>query len=105
VEWLQLLIDQLTEVDHAATKMTEVTDWEGWFKRREAQQGLYLPEREARFGMMIDILRAIVGDAPTVIDLGCGPGSLALRIADGLPDAHVVAVDADPVGHTNSSCQ
>ena len=74
-----------------------MTDWAGWFKRWEAQQGLYLPEREARFGVMIEILRAIVGNAPTVIDLGSGPGSLAQRVADGLPDAHVVAVDADPL--------
>ena len=77
--------------------MTEVADWEGWFKRWEAQQGRYLPERESRFGVMIDILRAMVGDAPTVIDLGCGPGSLAQRVADRLLDAHVVAVDADPL--------
>jgi SAM-dependent methyltransferase len=77
--------------------MTAVADWEGWFKRWEAQQALYLPEREPRFGVMIDILRAMVGDAPTVIDLGCGPGSLAQRVADRLPGAHVVAVDADPL--------
>ena len=77
--------------------MAQVTDWASWFKRWEAQQGLHLPERELRFGVMIDLLRAMVGDAPTVIDLGCGPGSLAQRIADGLPHAHVVAVDADPL--------
>lgn len=71
--------------------------WEDWFKRWEAQQGLYLPEREPRFRMMIDVLHAMVGDAPTVIDLGCGPGSLAMRVTDGLPNAHVVAVDADPL--------
>ncbi|GAC1641513.1 MAG: class I SAM-dependent methyltransferase [Candidatus Dormibacteraceae bacterium] len=74
-----------------------MTDWEGWFKRWEAQQGLYLPEREARFGVMIDILDAMVGDSPTVIDLGSGPGSLAQRVADRLPKARVVAVDADPL--------
>jgi len=77
--------------------MSEVADWEGWLKRWEAQQGHYLPERESRFGVMIDILRAMVGDAPAVIDLGCGPGSLAQRVADRLPHAHVVAVDADPL--------
>jgi SAM-dependent methyltransferase len=71
--------------------------WEDWFKRWEAQQGLYLPEREPRFRMIIEVLRAMVGDAPTVIDLGCGPGSLAMRVADSLPGAHVVAVDADPL--------
>ena len=79
------------------TSMTALTDWEGWFMRWEAQQGIYLPEREARFSVIIDILRAMVGDGPTVIDLGCGPGSLAQRVADRLPNAHVVAVDADPL--------
>ena len=74
-----------------------MTDWEGWFKRWEAQQGLYLPEREPRFAMMIDILSALVGDAPTVVDLGCGPGSLTKRVADQLPGARVIAVDADPL--------
>jgi SAM-dependent methyltransferase len=76
---------------------TEMAAWEDWFKRWEAQQSLYLPEREPRFRMMIDVLHAMVGDAPTVIDLGCGPGSLAMRVADSLPNAHVVAVDADPL--------
>src|ERR1700693_2414672 len=71
--------------------------WEDWFKRWEAQQGLHLPEREPRFRLMFDVLRATVGGAPTVIDLGSGPGSLAVRVTDTLPDAHVVAVDADPL--------
>ena len=74
-----------------------MTDWKGWFKRWEAQQGLYLPERDPRFTVIIDILRALVGETPTVIDLGCGPGSLALRVADRLPNARVIAVDADPL--------
>jgi SAM-dependent methyltransferase len=74
-----------------------MTDWAGWLKRWEAQQSLYLPEREARFAVMIEILRAMVGDGPTVVDLGSGPGSLAQRVADGLPSARVVAVDADPL--------
>jgi SAM-dependent methyltransferase len=71
--------------------------WEDWFKRWEAQQGFHLPEREPRFRLMIDVLRAMVGGAPTVIDLGSGPGSLAVRVTASLPDAHVVAVDADPL--------
>lgn len=77
--------------------MPEVAAWKEWLERWEAQQGLYLPEREPRFGVMIDILLATVGDSPTVIDLGSGPGSLAMRVADRLPNAHVVAVDADPL--------
>ncbi len=46
---------------------------------------------------MVEILDAMVGNAPTVIDLGCGPGSLTKRVADGIPGARVVAVDADPL--------
>jgi SAM-dependent methyltransferase len=46
---------------------------------------------------MVEILGAMVGNAPTVIDLGCGPGSLTKRVADGIPGARVVAVDADPL--------
>src|SRR5260370_24973501 len=46
---------------------------------------------------MVEIVGAMAGNAPTVIDLGCGPGSLTKRVADGLPGARVVAVDADPV--------
>lgn len=71
--------------------------WKEWFDRWEAQQSLHLPEREPRFGMMLDVLEAMVGDSPTVIDLGSGPGSLAMRVTDRLPKAHVVAVDADPL--------
>lgn len=45
---------------------------------------------------MIDILAEVVGSAPKVVDLGSGPGSLAYRIVDRLPEAHVVAIDGDP---------
>jgi SAM-dependent methyltransferase len=34
---------------------------------------------------------------PLVLDLGAGPGSLAVRLLDRLPAATVVAVDADPL--------
>ena len=33
---------------------------------------------------------------PVVVDIGAGPGSLAWRIADAMPYARVVAVEADP---------
>ena len=32
-----------------------------------------------------------------VLDLGCGPGSLSVRLLDRLPGAIVIAVDADPL--------
>ncbi len=32
-----------------------------------------------------------------MLDLGCGPGSLATRLLDRIPAATVIALDADPV--------
>ena len=69
-----------------------------WIERWDAQQAGYVPHREERFTALIDAVAAAAGrDDPLVLDLGCGPGSLAGRLLDRLPAATVVAVDADPV--------
>jgi SAM-dependent methyltransferase len=69
-----------------------------WITRWDRQQENYLPDREDRFTALIDALRAGVGRAdPLVVDLGCGPGSLAWRLLDRLPGATVIAIDADPL--------
>ena len=69
-----------------------------WVDRWERQQQAYLPEREERFTALIDAVEAGTGRAdPVVIDLGCGPGSLAVRLLDRLPGATVIAIDADPL--------
>lgn len=74
-----------------------------WVTRWERQQEDYLPDREERFTALIDAVRAGAGRAasartgPLVVDLGCGPGSLSVRLLDRIPDATVLAVDADPV--------
>ncbi len=73
------------------------TDWGEWLRRWEAQQGHHMPRREERFQVIIAGLRARSGDRPRVLDLGCGPGSLAVRILAALPGAEVVAIDRDPV--------
>ncbi len=56
-----------------------------------------MPDREARFTVIIDTIEALCGAAPSVVDLGSGPGSLSRRILDRLPDARVTAIDMDPV--------
>jgi SAM-dependent methyltransferase len=69
-----------------------------WIERWDRQQECSLPSREDRFTAMIDALEAAVGRAdPVVLDIGCGPGSLTVRIMERLPDASVIGVDADPV--------
>jgi len=69
-----------------------------WIDRWERQQEVSLPDREERFTALIDAVADGTGRAdPLVIDLGCGPGSLSVRLLGRLPQATVVAVDADPV--------
>src|SRR5262249_61752677 len=57
-----------------------------------------MPDREERFTVLIDAVEAAAGRGdPLVLDLGCGPGSLAVRLLDRMPAARVVAIDADPL--------
>jgi SAM-dependent methyltransferase len=69
-----------------------------WIRRWDLQQENLLPDREDRFTALIDAVEAGTGRSdPLVIDLGCGPGSLSIRLLDRIPAATVVAADADPV--------
>jgi SAM-dependent methyltransferase len=69
-----------------------------WIGRWDAQQQGFLPDREDRFTALIDAVADGVGRPdPLVLDLGCGPGSLAVRLLDRIPGASVIGVDADPV--------
>src|SRR5215469_1504856 len=83
-------LTELPDLDPAAAR-----DWIG---RWDRQQEVYLADREDRFTALIDAVEAGTGRPdPLVVDLGCGPGSLAVRLLTRLPEATVVAVDADPV--------
>jgi SAM-dependent methyltransferase len=81
---------ELTELDPAAAR--------DWIARWDRQQEVYLADREDRFTALIDAVEAGTGRPdPLILDLGCGPGSLALRLLARIPAASVLAVDADPV--------
>ncbi len=69
-----------------------------WIDRWDAQQQAYLPDREDRFTAIIDAVEEIAARPdPLVLDLGSGPGSLAVRLLRRLPQATVLAIDADPL--------
>ncbi|MFI1768363.1 class I SAM-dependent methyltransferase [Streptomyces sp. NPDC020800] len=73
---------------------------ERWVERWERQQQRYAVDREERFTVIADVVEhstAGCPERPLVADLGCGPGSLAARLARRLPDADIVAVDRDPL--------
>ena len=75
----------------------DATEHARWLERWDAQQQLHIPDREERFAAIVHALAAHAGTSPKVLDLGCGPGSLSARVLAKLPDAHVVAIDTDPV--------
>ncbi|MBV8932984.1 MAG: class I SAM-dependent methyltransferase [Kutzneria sp.] len=73
-----------------------------WVSRWDTQQERYIADREERFAVICDVVawalrgRAPIADA-TVLDLGCGPGSLSGRLADRLPGLRIIGLDADPL--------
>jgi SAM-dependent methyltransferase len=69
-----------------------------WINRWDLQQEVSMPDREERFTALIDAVEEGSGRPdPLVIDLGCGPGSLAVRLLSRLTAATFVAIDADPL--------
>jgi SAM-dependent methyltransferase len=72
-----------------------------WIERWDLQQEETLPDREDRFTALIDAVEEGTGRPdPLVLDIGCGPGSLAVRLLGRLPHATVIGIDADPVSLT-----
>ncbi|ARF57378.1 class I SAM-dependent methyltransferase [Streptomyces gilvosporeus] len=79
--------------------MTETiagADWQGWQTSWDRQQEWYLPDREERFRVMLDMVEAVAGPAPRVLDLACGTGSISDRLLRRFPQAESVGVDLDP---------
>lgn len=79
--------------------MTETvagTDWQAWQESWDRQQEWYMPDREERFRVMLDMVEAIAGPAPRVLDLACGTGSITARLLKRFPDATSTGVDLDP---------
>ncbi|QUI33833.1 class I SAM-dependent methyltransferase [Streptomyces alfalfae] len=72
------------------------TDWRAWQDSWDRQQQWYLPDREERFTIMLDMVEAVVGTAPRVLDLACGTGSITDRLLKRFPEATSVGVDLDP---------
>ena len=69
-----------------------------WVARWDRQQQDHMPDREDRFTAMLDAVEEVAGRAdPLVLDLGSGPGSLAVRLIERMPAATVIALDADPL--------
>ncbi|MEV1023585.1 class I SAM-dependent methyltransferase [Streptomyces sp. NPDC050264] len=84
------MTETAANTDHANT------DWRAWQDSWDRQQEWYMPDREERFRVMLDMVEACVGRAPRVLDLACGTGSITDRLLTRFPEATSVGVDLDP---------
>ena len=73
-----------------------VTDWQGWQDSWDRQQEFFMPDREERFRVMLDMVEALVGPEPRILDLACGTGSISARALRRFPAARTTGVDLDP---------
>lgn len=71
-------------------------DWQAWQESWDRQQEFYLPDREERFRVMLDMTEALTGPEPLVLDLACGTGTISGRLLRRLPGARSTGVDLDP---------
>ncbi|MFI6212600.1 class I SAM-dependent methyltransferase [Nocardia brasiliensis] len=71
-------------------------DWEQWQESWDRQQEFYMPDREERFRVMLDMVEAVAGPAPRVLDLACGTATISRRLFARLPEATSVGIDRDP---------
>jgi trans-aconitate methyltransferase len=81
----------------STTETPETIDWHQWLERWDVQQTGYLPDREARFTAMLDVLEVLLPDTFVALDLACGPGAISQRLLTRFPQARCIAVDLDPV--------
>jgi trans-aconitate 2-methyltransferase len=59
--------------------------------------GEYLAYADERGRPFVELVQRIAADAPlTVVDLGCGPGTLTSLLKDRWPDADVTGLDSSP---------
>jgi trans-aconitate methyltransferase len=76
---------------------TALIDWQAWLRRWDAQQTHYLPEREERFTIMLNVLAALLPPDFVALDLACGPGAISQRVLTRFPQARTIALDYNPV--------
>ncbi|HEX8804152.1 MAG TPA: class I SAM-dependent methyltransferase [Acidimicrobiales bacterium] len=81
----------------AATTRQPDRAWaEAWQASWDRQQEGYMPDREARFTALLDVVEAVAGPRPLVLDLCCGTGSVTRRLLARFPGARSIALDVDP---------
>lgn len=86
----------MTAYIEAGTRPIDRAWAETWQTSWDRQQEGYMPDREDRFTTLLDVVEAVAGPEPLVLDLACGTGSITRRLLDRFPGARSIAVDVDP---------
>ena len=71
-------------------------DWDIWIDRWDQMQNRYIAMRSERFGKIIQLIEATQKSPKRILDIGCGPGSLSLRLLESFPETEIYCVDVDP---------
>jgi SAM-dependent methyltransferase len=70
---------------------------ESWQRSWDRLEEDLVADRERGLGVLLDVVEAMAGTAPVVVDLASGPGTITRRLLERLPRARSIAVDVDPV--------
>lgn len=71
-------------------------DWDYWIDRWDRMQERYIAKRSERFDTIIWLVSAINPSPTRILDIGCGTGSLSLRLLESFPKTEIFCVDIDP---------
>jgi len=74
----------------------DALDWQSWVTRWDRMQERYLVKRSERFKTIVGLIRDTQPSVRSVLDLGCGTGSLMLSVLSAFPGVECTGVDFDP---------
>jgi SAM-dependent methyltransferase len=80
----------------SSIQLPQSFNWKFWVTRWERMQERYLVKRNKRFDIIIQLIKETQTDLTSIVDLGCGPGSLTIRLLEAFPDIQIIGIDVDP---------
>jgi SAM-dependent methyltransferase len=67
-----------------------------WLDQWDLIQERYVVSRPERMGIMVALIRDTQSATATVLDLGCGTGTLLAGVLEALPEVKVIGIDFEP---------
>jgi len=75
---------------------TRKIDWQNWIECYDKMQERYLVRRSERFDIIARLIKVVFPRPKLIVDLGCGTGSLTIKLLEEFDTAKVYSVDSDP---------